>query len=261
MSQVHLVIQPDKIALLTIQRPEALNALNSQVLAELKEHVVTLGQKFPQEARGLIVTGSGEKSFVAGADIKEMMGLTQKQALEFSKTGQEVFSLLEELPMPVIAAVNGFAFGGGLELALACDWIYASENAQVGLPEVGLGLIPGFGGTARLAEKIGVSRASELILTGKRLKATEAQSWGIINQVFPLADLLPETQKALVKVTELGPRAVEQAKRVIQKGRKAWLTEALNDEAESFGDLFNLEDVKEGLTAFTEKRKPQYKGI
>jgi len=251
----------EKIALLTIQRPESLNALNTEVLKELDQAIESLYVQFPSEVRSLIITGHGQKAFVAGADIKEMLGLNQAQALEFSKRGQEVFSKIENLPFPVLAAVNGFALGGGLELALACDWIYMSENAQVGLPEVSLSLIPGFGGTARLTERVGVARAQELILTGTRLKAFEAQNWGLANRVLPEENFIEECRSALKKVIEMGPRAVAQAKRVIQEGRKSWLEAALDREAESFSDLFTLSDVREGLAAFSEKRKPQYKGV
>lgn len=260
MAYIGFEIQ-DKIVTLTINRPESLNALNTALLTELAQVIELVAAKFPLEARAMIVTGAGQKAFVAGADIKQMMGLNQNQALEFSKSGQRVLSRLEELPFPVVAAVNGFALGGGLELALACDWIYMSENAQLGLPEVSLSLIPGFGGTALLAERVGPARAQELILTGARLKAFDALSWGIANRVLPEESLLEETRNTLRKVLELGPRAVAQAKRVIQKGRKNWLQQALEDEAESFSDLFNLADVQEGLTAFSEKRKPHYKGV
>jgi enoyl-CoA hydratase len=251
----------DKIATVTISREESLNALNTDVLLELDGILDKLLIKFPKEVRALILTGKGHKAFVAGADIKEMMGLSQAQALEFSKRGQHIFSKIESLPFPVIAAVNGFALGGGLELALACDWIYLSENAQVGLPEVSLSLIPGFGGTARLVERIGAARAQELILTGSRLKSYDALSWGIANRVLPDETLLEECRNVLRKTLDLGPRAVAQAKRVIQEGRRSWLEQALESESESFSDLFNLADVKEGLLAFSEKRKPQYKGV
>jgi len=259
MKLVQLEIQ-EKIAKITISRTESLNALNSEIITELDELVDGLYAKFPHEVRALIVTGQGQKAFVAGADIKEMIGLSQSEALEFSRRGQTVFSKIENLPFPVVAAVNGFALGGGLELALACDWIYMGENAQLGLPEVSLSLIPGFGGTARLTERIGTARAQELILTGTRLKSFDALNWGIANRVLPEENLLEECRNTLQKTLNMGPRAIAQAKRVIQQGRRVWLDEALESESESFSDLFNLTDVKEGLTAFQEKRKPQYKG-
>lgn len=251
----------EKLGILTINRPEALNALNQKTLKELSSLLDNILPLYPEKIRALVITGSGMKSFVAGADIKEMLNMNQPQALEFSELGQKCFSQLEALPFPVVAAVNGFAFGGGLELALACDWIYASDQAVFALPEVQLSLIPGFGGTARLVEKIGLNKSMELILTGARIKAQEAYHWGLVNQVLPGESLLETTKKSLSPVVNLGPRAVGQAKRVIQRGRREWLQMALQDEAESFSDLFNLEDVKEGLNAFTQKRKPEFKGV
>ncbi len=260
MSFVEVSMPSDFVAQLTIKRPEALNALNQQVLFDLKAAIDELLPKFPDQVRGLVITGFGDKAFVAGADIKEMQGLTTSGAVEFSELGQKIFMLLEELPFPVMAAVNGFALGGGCELALACDWIYASENAELGLPEVGLGLIPGFGGTARLVEKIGPSRASELVFSAQRLKASDALAWGLVNRVLPQADLMTQAVLVLTGIAKKGPQAVAQAKRVIQSGRKAWLSEALQTEAENFGDLFLTQDVREGLAAFLEKRKPSYQG-
>lgn len=260
MSLVKLDIS-QKIATVTLNRPESLNALNQAVLMELESTLDSLLNLFPDDLRGVVLTGAGAKAFVAGADIKEMMLLNPEQAQEFSRHGQRVFIKIEMLPVPVIAAVNGFALGGGLELALACDWIYAVESAQFALPEVSLGLIPGFGGTARLVEKIGVSKSAEMIFSAQKIKAPEALQIGLINQVcLDQSALMQACVQSLQKVTIMGPRAVAQAKRLLQKGRKLWLEQALEDEAEVFGDLFNLSDVTEGLKAFSEKRPPQFKG-
>ena len=243
-----------------IARPESLNALNSQVLLELDQALDELLQSPPRPCAGLLLSGVGEKAFVAGADIKEMLPLNQEQALQFSQKGQAVFNRLALLPFPVIAVVSGFALGGGLELALACDWIYAAKTASFALPEVSLSLIPGFGGTARLVQKIGLARALELTLSGQRIAAEQALQWGLVNQVWEPEQLWDQTLAAIKKQKEMGPRAVAQAKRLIYKNQAEWLATALEDEADSFGDLFNLKDVREGLTAFTEKRKAQYRG-
>lgn len=261
MSLVLLEINQQKIAIITLNRPESLNALNQALLFELEKTLDSLLSLFPDNLKGVVITGAGSKAFVAGADIKEMMSLTVDQAQAFSKYGQQVFNKIEMLPVPVIAAVQGFALGGGLELALACDWIYATENTQFALPEVSLGLIPGFGGTARLIEKIGLPKASEMIFSAQKVKADEALRMGIVNKVVTNQDeLMAACEQTLKKVSSMGPRAVAQAKRLLQKGRKEWLEQALEDEAEVFGDLFNLTDVAEGLKAFTEKRAPQFKG-
>jgi enoyl-CoA hydratase len=249
------------IATITLNRPESLNALNQAILLELESTLDSLLKLFPDSLRGVVLTGAGSKAFVAGADIKEMLLLKAEQAQEFSRQGQRIFNKIEMLPVPVIAAVNGFALGGGLELALACDWIYAVESAQFALPEVSLGLIPGFGGTARLVEKIGLPKASEMIFSAQKIKAPEAVSFGLVNQIFRNQEaLMQASYQTLNKISNMGPRAVAQAKRLLQKGRKTWLEQALDDEAEVFGDLFNLADVAEGLTAFAEKRAPHFKG-
>ncbi|MCS6837904.1 MAG: enoyl-CoA hydratase-related protein [Bdellovibrionaceae bacterium] len=247
-------------SVVTIRRPESLNALNREVLDRLDEVLDSLVQEVPRVIRAVVVTGEGSKAFVAGADIKQMAQLSASEALSFSQRGQEVFNKLAHLPVPVVAAVNGYALGGGLELALACDWIWATPNAVFGLPEVGLGLIPGFGGTARLVQKIGPSKAYEMILTGRRLNAEEAMRWGLINEIFASDQLLPQTVQRLESLLQLGPLAVSQAKRLLLKGQATWLHQALEDERESFADLFNLKDVREGMQAFMQKRKPQFKG-
>jgi len=245
--------------LVTINRPEALNALNEQVLTELKEtlHNQLLSSPRP-DLKAVFVTGAGAKAFVAGADIKAMSELTPEQALAFSEKGQAVFGLLEQVPLPVVALVQGYALGGGLELALACDWIYASPEAVFALPEVSLGLIPGFGGTVRLAQKIGLARAMEMILTGKKVKSDQALVWGLVNAIFPASELLGQAQQALSALASNGPRAVAQAKRTVLLSHRSWMESALQFERESFSDVFQHDESREGMRSFMEKRKPQY---
>ena len=250
----------EKIWTIYLNRPEALNALNLSVLAELAEAFRQVEAAFPKEVSGVVLTGAGEKAFVAGADIKEMSGISSAEARIFSAKGQAVFRQIETLSVPVIAAVNGFALGGGLELALGCDFIYASENARMGLPEVSLGLIPGFGGTIRLARVVGISRARELLMTGDMIKAPEALAMGLANKVFPAAELLPAARKTLQVIASRGPLAVRLAKRTVLATYDQDMTTALATEAVAFGDLFATADAKEGTTAFIEKRKAQFQG-
>jgi enoyl-CoA hydratase len=251
---------PEGIWTLAINRPEALNALNSNVLNEMAEFLRAIGEMDYEHARGLIVTGSGEKSFVAGADIREMSDLSEEQAHAFAERGQAIFHEMNLLKIPVIAAVNGFALGGGLELALACDFIIASENAKMGLPEVSLGLIPGFGGTVRLARAVSMRKAREMIYTGDMITAAEALQCGLVNKVVPQAELLPTCMKVLGKIMERAPMAVATAKKSMNQAWDMEIEEAQRNEARHFGDLFRTEDVREGTKAFTEKRKPQFKG-
>lgn len=257
----------NSIATLTVNRPEALNALNQQVVKELGEALASLEKKFPAEVKGLIITGAGEKAFVAGADIREINSLTtaggsasRQAAQEFAKLGHQNLRRLEKLPFPVIAAVNGFALGGGLELALACDFIYASENAKLGLPEVSLGLIPGFGGTVRLTRIVGENRAREMILSGNPLSASEALQIGLVNKVVPQSELLKESLKTMTSILSRGPLAVAAAKRVILEGASQALDQAINTEISGFAELFALKDTQEGTKAFLEKRKAEFKG-
>jgi enoyl-CoA hydratase len=256
---VQLIIE-DKIALITIHRPEALNALNRTVVNELESALRQLASMDHDSLRVLIITGGGEKSFVAGADIKEIHQLSPTDALKFAEQGQRILREIEKLKVPVIAAVNGFALGGGLELALACDFIYASENAKLGLPEVGLGLIPGFGGTVRLSRAIGPARAKEMILSAMPLSATEALQVGLVNKVLPPAELMTEVRRLATVIAGRGPVALDLAKRSIQE--TAWLPidEAMNFEARQFSNLFKTADVFEGTKAFIDKRKPLFQG-
>lgn len=245
---------------LTVNRPEALNALNSTVLNEMGEALRQIGEMPYEDARALIITGSGEKAFVAGADIKEINELDEEKALSFAQRGQSIFHELTLLKIPVIAAVNGFALGGGCELALGCDFIYASENAKFGLPEVSLGLIPGFGGTVRMARAIGQRRARELTYTGNMISASEALTMGLVNKVVPQVDLIPTVMKTVEAILSKAPIAVGSAKISINQAWDLDVEEAQKNEAKIFAELFTSEDVKEGTSAFIEKRKPQFKG-
>jgi enoyl-CoA hydratase len=246
---------------LTLNRPEALNALNAELLTELSDALSALSEKNLQEAKVLIVTGSGEKAFVAGADIKEINQLKIDSAEKFAEKGQKIFRQLENLQIPVIAAVNGFALGGGLELALACDFIYASENAKFGLPEVTLGLIPGFGGTVRLARALNLPKAKEWIFTGNMVSASDAKQMGLVNQVLPLAELLPAVRKTAETIASRGPVAVAAAKASVMEAFDHDIDSAMSIEASKFATLFQTQDVKEGTQAFIEKRKAQFQGL
>jgi enoyl-CoA hydratase len=246
----------DAIAILTIDRPKALNALNSKTLQELESALNTL----PTTARALIITGSGDKAFVAGADIAEMASISAAQARDFAALGHRVFHALEQLPIPTIAAVNGFALGGGCELALACDLIYASEKAKLGLPEVSLGVIPGFGGTQRLTRVVGKMRAKELVFTGERLDAAKAKEIGLVLEVLPADQLLAHCKAVAGKMVKNGPLAVSQAKRVIEFGADQDLRAANELERQGFAVLFGSEDQKEGMKAFLEKRPANFAG-
>ncbi len=247
-----------EIGILTINRPKALNALNIETLKEIQMGLQEV--KDHPEIKVLILTGGGEKAFVAGADILEMKDMTSIEALNFSKLGHFTLKMIQDLDRPVIAAVNGFALGGGTEIALACDFIYASENARFGLPEVTLGIFPGFGGTQRLPRLIGKGRAKELILTGKMITAQEAFQMGMVNKVVPHASLMEETKKVASQISANGTIGVRLAKMVVDAGFNMDLTEACSLESYAFSLGFTTEDQKEGMTAFIEKRKPNFKG-
>ncbi|MBZ4417399.1 enoyl-CoA hydratase-related protein [Myxococcus sp. RHSTA-1-4] len=248
--------QEGAVATLFIDRPKALNALNSKTLQEMEAALKSIGQ----DVRVLIVTGGGEKAFVAGADIAEMAALTETQAQEFGALGHRVMAMLEELPIPTIAAVNGFALGGGCELALACDIIYASEKAKLGLPEVGLGVIPGFGGTQRLTRAVGRARAKELIFTGERIDAAKAKEIGLVLEVLAPEALLPHCRDVAAKMLKNGPLAIAKAKRVIEAGADQDLRVANEMERKTFGELFGSADQREGMKAFLEKRPATFTG-
>jgi len=245
-------------AIITVDRPKALNALNTSTLEQLEETLQALAQK--PELRGLIVTGAGEKAFVAGADISEMVNLTLEQALAFAARGHRVFDALERLHCPTLAAVNGFALGGGCELALACDLIYASDNAKFGLPEVSLGIIPGFGGTQRLSRLVGGARAKELIFTGDMVDAARAKAIGLALDVVPASQLLAHCRAVLGRIAKKGPLAVTKAKRVIAEGADLPLAKANQLERDAFASLFQSSDRREGMNAFLEKRPAVFGG-
>jgi enoyl-CoA hydratase len=257
---IHLEIKENGVWILTIQRPEALNALNAQVLNEMGDALRQIGEIDFENARALIITGSGEKAFVAGADIKEIADLNEEKAYAFAQRGQSIFHELNLLKIPVIAAVNGFALGGGLELALGCDFIYASENAKFGLPEVSLGLIPGFGGTVRLARAVGIRKARELTFTGDLIGAEEAFQLGLVNKVVPQAELMSTVMKTVNTMLTRAPIAIAASKKSINQSYELDVEEAQKTEAQHFADLFVTEDVREGTRAFIEKRKPLFKG-
>ncbi|MCS7280526.1 MAG: enoyl-CoA hydratase-related protein [Desulfobacterota bacterium] len=248
----------DEIALVKINRPKALNALNSETLEELKNLSDELEKR--TDVKIIILTGEGDKAFVAGADILEMKDMDPTTGMEFSKKGHQVLSKLENMPKPVIAAVNGYALGGGLELALACDIIYASDKARLGFPEVTLGIHPGFGGTQRLARLVGLARAKELIFTGRVVTAKEAFEMGLVNKVVPHDDLMKEVFSLAETIKSCGPIAVRLAKECVNKSLYLSLEEGLFLEATNFGICFGTKDQKEGMTAFVEKRKPLFKG-
>lgn len=244
----------------SLSRPEALNALNSQLLSELSTLFSQVATLAPQKVRALVLTGEGTKAFVAGADIKEMQDLTPLQAQQFSEKGQKIFSQLEALPIPTVAAVNGFALGGGLELALSCDFLLASTNVKVGLPEVSLGLIPGFGGTHRLAQKVGLQKALQMMLSGSMINAEEALNAGLFLKVVPQETLLTEVINFLQPMLEKAPLAMAQAKKLCLESLALPSASALSQESHSFAGLFMTSDQKEGCKAFLEKRKSIFKG-
>ena len=241
-----------KTAVLTINRPEALNALNSQVLSDLKAALDEL--KKEADLRCLIITGAGPKSFVAGADIGEMSTMNPKKGEAFGIAGNKVMSQVASFPCPVIAAVNGYALGGGFELALACDLRLASEKARFAFPETGLGITPGFGGTQRLARLVGPALASELIFTGRTVKADEALAKGVVSQVCAPEELLDKAQELADTIAGRAPIAIRQAKKAIRGGLDLTLEKGLDYESECFGECFDSEDQKNAMKAFVEKQ-------
>ncbi len=243
---------------ITVDRPKALNALNVQAVRELEQAVTEISHR--TDTRCVILTGAGEKAFVAGADIAEMANYTPGQALLFAQAGHRALAGLESLHVPVIAAVNGFALGGGLELALACDFIYASEKAKMGLPEVTLAVIPGFGGTQRLTRLLGRARAKELIFTGDWIDAAKAKEIGLVLEVYKPEELMPKCREVATRIAARGPLAVAQAKRVIEHGADVELRVACEAERQAFAALFGSEDQREGMKAFVEKRAAAFKG-
>jgi len=254
-----LLEQPEPgIYLLTVNRPKALNALNAATLDEIAAAIGKIAGD--DRARVLLVTGAGEKAFVAGADIAEMQNATLEQAREFSEKGARVMHSLEALPVPAIALVNGYALGGGCELALACDWILAADNAQFGQPEVNLGIPPGFGGTQRLPRRVGPARALELLTTARQVKAQEAAAIGLANHVYPASELRARGLEMARVISAKGPIAVRLAKRAVQNGLNLDLFSACALETDLFAEAFASEDRKEGMRAFLDKRPPRFTG-
>lgn len=246
------------VGTLTINRPTSLNALNAATLKAIAEHLAAVAED--RELRCLIVTGAGEKAFVAGADISEMVAMDEAAGRAFAEAGQRAFAALEALSIPAIAAVNGFALGGGCELAMACDFIYASTKAKFGQPEIKLGVIPGFGGTQRLLRRVGNAMARELTYTGKMIDAQEALRIGLVNAVYEPAELLGKAQETAKTIATLAPFAMAEAKRVLLEGEDALLGGAIAREADAFGRCFKTSDQTEGMRAFLDKRPAKFTG-
>lgn len=244
----------DKITTIKINRPQSLNALNSQTIKELSAALSEV--ESDKNCRVIIITGSGEKSFVAGADIKEFSDFNAEKAEELARNGQNsLFDKIENLSKPVIAAVNGFALGGGLELAMSCHIRYASDNAKLGLPEVTLGLIPGYGGTQRLPKLVGKGLANELIFSAKMITATRAKEIGLVNEVYPQDELLAKAKELASQIAKNSPMGISRAIKAVNLSDT---DKGYDTEIKSFGELFELDDKKEGVAAFLEKRKPEF---
>jgi enoyl-CoA hydratase len=241
-----------------VDRPEALNALDLETLTALRDRLRELARDI--ETRVVVLTGAGDRAFIAGADIAYMSGLDAEEAKAWGDLGHEVAGLLEAMPQPTIAAINGFALGGGCELALACDIRYASARAKLGQPEINLGIIPGWGGTQRLARTTTLGFAKELILTGRTVDADEALERGLVNAVTEPEELLPRAIEAALQLAAKSPLALEAAKQAVNQALHGDHAENLAREADRFGELFASQDAKEGLTAFTEKREPRFSG-
>ena len=248
----------DGIATVRLNRPQALNAFDTAQLRRLLDAIRALREE--RDVRCLIITGAGDKAFAAGADIKEMADKSEAQALEFGRLGHAVTAAVEGLPQPTIAAVNGYAFGGGCELAIACDIRLASERAQFSQPEVGLGIPPGWGGTQRLPRLVGAGRAAELIFTGRRVAADEALRIGLVNAVYPAEELLPEATAMAQRIAANSPRAVAAAKRALSLAFAGNPAGGLATEAQLFAESFGTEDQREGMRAFLEKRPAAFSG-
>ncbi len=247
------------VAVVTVNRPKVLNALNIATLDELAATMRQLQQD--ETVRCLIVTGAGEKAFIAGADINELAELTPAAGREHARAGQAVFNLIEQLGKPVIAAINGYALGGGCELAMACTLRIAADTARLGQPEINLGLIPGFGGTQRLARLVGVGRALELLLTGEPIGAAEAYRLGLVNRVVPAAELMAEAHRLAATIAAKAPVAVRYILEAVRRGVQLPLSDAQAFESTLFGLMAGTMDMREGTRAFLEKRTPEFKGI
>jgi enoyl-CoA hydratase len=255
----NLLIERDgAVAVLTVNRPKVLNALNTQTLDELRRAILEL--KHDEAIRAVILTGSGEKSFIAGADINELAVQSPTGGREHAVTGQHVLDLIEQMGKPVIAAINGYALGGGCELAMACTIRIAADTAKLGQPEINLGIIPGYAGTQRLARIVGKGRALELLLSGDQVTAQEAHRLGLVNRVVPAAELMAEAKKLAVSLASKAPVAVRYILEAVNKGLEMPFAQAQIFEATLFGLVASTDDMREGTTAFLEKRKPAFKG-
>lgn len=248
--------QEGQVGIVTINRPKALNALNSQVLEEIEATFKAIDL---DAVRAVILTGAGEKSFVAGADIGEMSTLTKAEGEAFGKKGNDVFRMIETFPIPVIAAVNGFALGGGCEISMSCDIRICSENAVFGQPEVGLGITPGFGGTQRLARLVGPGMAKQMIYTARNIKANEAFRIGLVNAVYPQEELMAAAKKMAAGIAKNAPIAVRACKKAINDGLEADMDDAIVIEEKLFGSCFETEDQKYGMAFFLDKNKEKVK--
>jgi enoyl-CoA hydratase len=259
MDNVYTIFEAEKgIATVTFNRPKAMNALNAALITEFSGILDDIAQD--ESIRVLILTGAGEKAFVAGADINELAQSDPLRAKHFSTIGQAAISKLQQLPIPVIAAVNGYALGGGSEIALACDFIYAAENAMFGLPEITLGLIPGFGGTQRLPRLVGLNMAKELIFTGRMITAADAENMGMVNRVLPLDGLMAAVKKTAGAMAKKGKVSLRAAKQTINAGMNVDLVTGCAIESDAFSLCMASVDAKEGTNAFLEKRSAKFKG-
>ncbi len=258
MSDTLLREQDGGLVVLTLNRPDKLNALNAELVGALEKTFEELTRD--TSVRCVILTGAGEKAFAAGADIAQMVGLSTEEGRTFASQGHRVGWLMEHAPFPVIGAINGFALGGGCEIALACDFLYASDKAKLGQPEVNLGIIPGFGGPQRLARRIGIGRARELCYTGDMIGAEEALRLGLVNAVVPHAELMTKVKEVAGKIASKGGVAIAQCKRVLYSGADIPLDIANQIEVQAFAMLFGTQDRSEGMKAFLEKRKAAFVG-